>query len=236
MIMAQVQSEMSVDSIKRQYSGMTPKDKFKFFISCLVITACSCGLLFQLFVLCRQYFSRQTVVSVQVEITKFNKIPAFTVCFPNLISMDLAAQKYPEVLQLYEDYTTLVYNSTEITPEERKSKIQEVYGNFTDELKRLDLPVNELFDISLPFGYPILSQMLWFNGITPISITIKGIRYFRNNNTMIDIELEDKEPIESIVIGKDSYKCFTFFNMLNKRFRNYQIDEKEILIEVCDNS
>lgn len=222
----------SVLSLKRQYADMSSKERFKFFVKCLVVTACVCGLLFQLYMLFRQYYSGRTVVNVQIEITKFNKIPAFTVCYPHLISMDSAAQKHKQLLPLFDRYKSLEFNSSE--SKDIADEIKEVYNNFTAEVVNLDLTIAELFDISIPFGFPILSNFSFLEYLIPITITVKGIRYFRKTNTMTDIVIEDKKPLESIVIGKDSFKCFTFFHHLNESFKEYQIDEKEVSIEVLN--
>jgi len=153
-----------------------------------------------------------------------------------MISMESMAQKYEELIPIYEKYKNIMNNSSE---EDFKNKTfientNELYfHNFVNLTQ--NLTINELFDLSIPFEYS--NQ---FNNKTLYSIDVKvtGIRLNKNKSINF-IELEDRHPIESAKFDtniKFRNKCFTFFNQMVNKWREYQLNVREISITIHQNN
>ena len=187
-------NKLSVKSMRRRCERMSAKTKKKFLIRFMITIISVIGFIYYTTDLLSQYLKRQTVVNIKLEENiKYNNIPSISICFPQMISMESMAQKYEELIPIYEKYKNIMNNSSE---EDFKNKafiknMNDLYfKNFSYFNK--NLTINELFDLSIPFEY-----QNDFNNKTlySIDIIIKGI-HLNKNKSIISIDLEDRQPIE----------------------------------------
>ena len=133
---------------------------------------CLSGLLYQWSQLFSQYLSGKTVVNMEVKREVYDNLPAFTFCFPYILSLEAIAKLDDESKRNYEEYSKIIKeiqaNITYMDTlyEHYKSQIESIYsGSFNIYHKYLFKP--EFADIlinnwSLPFKYNgnVASQMV----------------------------------------------------------------------------
>ena len=219
-------NETNVKSLKRRMSEMSSKQRLKVALRLLIIFVCVFGLVFQTSQLVYQYTRGQTVVNINFETIKYNRIPAITLCYPQFLSFERVRQKVPGFESRLNETKEQLKNVTE-----SKDRVQGLSDFVTDFVENLEFSVKELFELSIPFELTTNSSSN--SSSKPIEIKVKGIR-LNKNGSLNEFEIEDREPIESIVFsnGRQGFKCFTFFHHLNKNLRKYQMDVKEITIQV----
>ena len=221
-------------TVKRGLSQLSPRTQR--IIRYSIIILCVFGFFFQTTLLFIQYFKGQTVVNIRVERDKYNSIPAITICYPAMVSMERTAQKYPQMKPLFDEYKVMLKHMSE---DDYKNKtlgqhLNSIYENFS--MFTYDhANINELFDLSIPFNLPrIENPSNYSNPEIPITISVWGMRLYSNGSVQ-QIGLMDTTPVESIRYS-DSFssdsKCFTFFSYLNETFREISIDLQWILLSV----
>ena len=213
--------------------------KTKLVIRFSILFLCIAGLFTQSAQLLFQYLKGQTVVYINIETIKYNRIPAITICYPQYLSMERTAQKYPHLKPLFDDYKRVLktVSDTDFKNETLRQYMNGLFRqNFSSFVDEQELSVSELHDLSIPFVFPINSSLFvtkYKRSLQPIEIKVEGMRLYPNGSVS-DETIVDTQPIESIIFpnfGK-SYKCFTFFSHLNKSLRVYQMDVQSISIEV----
>ncbi|CAG2105062.1 unnamed protein product, partial [Medioppia subpectinata] len=186
--------------------------------------------------------SGQTLVNIQIEESKYNKIPSITICYPRLLSMKQVADVYPvtygeqynaylDTMRSIADGDISYENSTMV------SHLNRLYDGNVSGLINEGNRLRDLFDLSIPYHYGDKNSSLFNKGkLTEfgIDIHVKGIRLFYKNMTLNVIEVKDTDPIESVVLpdGRQGSKCFTFFSQMKPKWREYQIDLKVMHINI----
>ena len=69
---------------------------------------CLSGLLYQWSQLFSQYLSGKTVVNVEVKREVYENLPAFTFCFPHILSLEAIAEFDDESKRNYEEYSKII--------------------------------------------------------------------------------------------------------------------------------
>ena len=82
--------------------------KFTFIYKLLSSLFCSIGLLFQVSQLLTQYFGNKTVVNIEVKRELYENLPAITVCFPRILSIQSIAKYDQQHQENYEHYQQLM--------------------------------------------------------------------------------------------------------------------------------
>ena len=98
-------------SVKRGMSQLSSNTRR--IISYSIIVLCVSGLVFQTTELFFQYLKRQTVVNIRVEKNKYTSIPAITICYPGIVSMEKTTEKYPQLKPLFDEYKNSMKNVSE---------------------------------------------------------------------------------------------------------------------------
>lgn len=227
-------------SLKRRYLSMPTKEKIKLLLQIVTIIFCVCGLLVYTSMLCDQYFKGRTVVSIRFETLKVNhKIPAFTVCYPELVSMQKTTEYYPnpKLRKVFQNYLRLVSTADEnqYRNENFTEKLNKLYyEKFNNMIKEDEsITIRDLFELSMPFEAIQLDPIYPDNVGKPlIEVKILGNHHFKNGTSELR-DIEDLHPIETIVLKEMSdHKCFTFFSHLNKTWRNLHMDLIEVSITI----
>ena len=225
---------------KRKPDSMATKERITLCCKVGITIFCVSGLLVCASILCSQYFKRRTVVSITFETWRRNhKIPAFTVCYPELLSMERMAEFYPKLKRLKKNYNELVKKAINKDYKDKifTEKLDKIYDNFRRvRNENKTITVKDLFDFSLPYK-PIERDPTYPENIGQplIEAKVTGNYHYKNGTSELK-DIEDIYPIETIVFkGKSDHKCFTFFSHLNKTWRITNIDVIEVNITIRHN-
>ena len=186
---------------------------------------CTVGFVLQLYMLIWQYIQFNTVVYQDYETSKYQSLPAFTVCLPKLLSMkkvveyfqrdNSSSEQSEKVTKAYELYQTALVNFSAIEAN-NKTKKEFMNSIYEDNFESLipNLTIMQLYEMSIP----ISTEMTFF---------VYGHKLNENGSVSHIMDYSDT-PIESIMLGfniADSLrKCFTFFSHLDEEYRNYVMD------------
>ena len=143
-------------------------------------------------------------------------------CFVwELILSDVAHQQYKNTI------TNITQLSNVATLRNQLNKLY--HDKFVAFVERQDLSVQELSKLTVPYIQPYTTEGILFK------VYATGSLIFEDESSKFVTE-EDKNPIESVMLGHDNYKlrrkCFTFFSHLNKKYRDYKLQPDEIAIYV----
>ena len=209
----------------------------KRFFKIITMLISLCGLIYQAHIIYDQYMSGRTVVNLQIGQIK-NELPAITICFEGLFSMERAAKFHSDFVEINKRYLELLKNRS---VEEYSKLYKESFRNYTEKhLKDNGLDMNELFD-KMSIKFKALDE----------SYTILLSFYGRSDNKTLPahlIEYPGKnyntyyyhvEPLETIVIRQfdknldsiDETKCLTFFSHVEKEWRTFQAQISTIIID-----
>ena len=140
-------------TLRRKFDTLSTKSRIKIIIRFLIIFGCVTGLATQATQLIYQYIDGQTVVNIKIEQIKYNKIPSITICYPRSLSMERMAEKYDKLKPIYEEYKNIMknVNNSDYRDKNLTEKLRDIYWeNFTKPIESLEIPINELFDLSIP--------------------------------------------------------------------------------------
>ena len=82
--------------------------KYRNIFRVLSTILCTTGLLYQSCQLLSQYMSGKSVVNIEVKREMYSHLPAITICYPEMVSMELAAD-YSDVYRHYYEKYMKVY-------------------------------------------------------------------------------------------------------------------------------
>ena len=115
----------------------------------LLIVASLCGFIYQVSNIYDQFMSGRTIVSIEIGRIADKSMPAITVCFDGLYSMERAAINYPEFRKLNETYWDIIMSkySSEASKFKAEQFYESAFKNLTKEnFKTKASNMNELFD------------------------------------------------------------------------------------------
>ena len=121
-----------------------------------IILLCASGLIFQVTQLFMQYLSRRTIVHLDFETLWYNRLPAITICYPNLIAMNKTADKFPELKPVYDQYKRNLSEAKDYDFHNYKLQkhLNSLYEEkFVDFVKQKNLSFGQLSELSIPFRY-----------------------------------------------------------------------------------
>ena len=208
---------------KNKFKSMPRKTRIKVLLKILIIIICVSSLIYYSTLLIHQYTRGQTVVNVKIETQKNNqKIPAFTLCYPQLLSMRKIAEKYSQLGPTYSSYLSNIQNSSELSPDPESN-----WTRFKKVISTNKPTVTEMFNLSIPWE----EEKEGLNTHYPVLITVYGYHHFRNG-TSLESQINDTSPVESVALEQKGRmkKCFTFFSHLKEVWRDYHMEIKWIQI------
>lgn len=174
---------------------------------------CTIGLLYHSSQLIAEYLSAKTVVNLEVRRKAIDTVPAISICFESPFIRELFnGSIVMHYHHQYKYYSRLLYNdSLELskkTEYEERKKDAKFYLDYT-----LAIHFNK-FNISID------------DFLNKYTIDRKYISvYFDGEDKLI------KDTIESVTRFKHLfYKCITYFSMIQKPFRNFHKNFKDIYI------
>ena len=224
----------SFQTKNRRMNGLSNNKRL--LIKIIFITLCILPFLYLSVKLILQYFKRETVVKISLEVDHYNPLLAITLCFPQSISIENAIEKYPELKHKFEDYMKTFKNMTESNHEnyENSEDFIGLYsGDFDYFINEQNLTAKQLSDRYISSR----SQVPY------IKIEISGTRRFPNNtiknfNHEVGGWDENIVPIEYFVFRERDqdnfidFKCYTYFSHLDREMRKFQINIKDIMFGV----
>ena len=223
------------------------KQILNFIIKLTLTLLCFTGLVYQTNILLTDYFSGNTVVTLDVKRLISETLPAFTICSSNFWSIKKLAEFRPDLAWIYHEYNDyqdrikkkMYSNQTEL--DQMKKKVNWLYKHINENINYEELT-----------GYQILANVTneladpyaWFDldlvGVIEIAHNESGkkLRQIKTFNEQDKNILKDsqKYPVESLKIqwyDKHSFiteKCWTSFSHLQKKWRDFQMSFE--LIEV----
>ena len=165
---------------------------------CLLIIICLTGLLFQTFIISKEYLSGKTVVSVTNGRAGGQTLPAFTICTDNFLSVQKAVQFMPELSKLHSEYRRLqkLIEDDQDKRNDSIDKIVDIYHQFYESIDFTKIPVRQIFmNLSVEQQDKFISILLL--GIT---YEPKTNSYQLINNFMFYDQLlgDPSQPIETL--------------------------------------
>lgn len=125
-------------------------------IKYLIVLLCVSGLAFQVTQLVLQYLSRRTIVHLEFETLWYNRLPAITICYPNMIAMNKTAERFAQLKPVYNQYKKRLAEANDYEFHDRKlrQKLDDIYENdFLGFIRRQNLSFAQLAELSIPFTY-----------------------------------------------------------------------------------
>ena len=168
-----------------------------------------------------QYVLFNTVVNVNYESSRYNSIPAFTICLPKLLSMKRVVEYFQRynssseqsirVTKAYKKYQAALsnYSSIENNNMTRNKFMNSIYKDNFESLIP-NLTIMQLYEMSIP-----ISNQSSFN--------VYGDKLNQDGSTRV-IDHNAYSPIESIMLAFRLAKCFTYFSHLIDWYRTLNID------------
>ena len=151
----------------------------------LIIVLCVWAFIINTALLFIQYSKRQTVVNIKIETIKYNRIPAITICYPAMVSMERTVQKYPELRPLFDEYKNKMKDISE-NDYKNKTVVEKLNNLYRQKFTSFAIEksnVKDFYDLSIPFSINcggINDQD--HERISPIDITVKGMRLYSNES------------------------------------------------------
>ena len=209
---------------------MSPSKLFQI----LYTIMCCSGLLYQTYLLMAQYLRAKTVTNVEVVVKGYGHLPALTICYPYLFSMERIAHYYPEYQSDFNQYKLLLDQiSTDFTFKHSKN-MSNLYFRIIARLnyEMLDyIRYDELsFHSNIRHGIFILIDD---NYNQNDSINVNFTRLPVEKRSMI----YNGDAVESIYHNNIvKVKCFTYFSTIQLLWSNIKIDINEMFIGITNNN
>ena len=194
-------------------------------------------LIYQITLLTKQYLSGKTVVSLYVGRLHNVALPAFTICTPNILSMEKASRMRPEFSKIYQEYEELndqlkyLPNHNPENSSESKRIIREMNKLYHQVNKQIDLSTIPVYEILNNWTVSFDKKYIFFE------MLFEGV--YRNGSeikTKFNTDEIQLNPIESLKLkwslwGEiQTFECFTFFSSLNEQWRDFQMNLDRITI------
>ena len=198
------------------------KKNVKRFFQSFFMVASLFGFIYQVSIIYDQYMSGRTIINLEIGKKTDKSMPAITICFHGLFSMERVAKYDPEFREKNKTYWDIIVSKKYSSEEKLVITYQfyeSTFQNYINEnLKTKGLNMNELFD-KMSLKYSALT------GEKMIQFSIHG----NNDNIYSDKEFEN-DPVETISIFQEEQdieyiscrKCLTFFSYAQKEWRNFQ--------------
>ena len=199
--------------------------------------------------------SGKSVVNIEVKREINANLPAITICYPEIISMESAANESDILRDLYLKYEQMIDNSkwNNTLYETYKEKMTNLYWGFKQHIpfKTYDEYIKKVMtNMSLPFkygqfqyGYKNGTLYQIYKNIPIIHIQLTGNfdKHGQNYNILEKIEytnssfIHKDNPIETVNFQHNA-KCFTFFSFLNLDWIDIKLDLDLIQIWIYNNN
>ena len=201
---------------------------FKF----LITLFCTIGFTYQTISLTIEYLNGKTVVNLFIGSLFEEGLPAITIC-PGYVAINKIANLSQPLKSLYQNYVGLDINSKNFKFL-KLNIFNQARGKVEDMMKNGDLSIGNMFyNYSENYNHEKPSIKLYVAGNT-----IEGdLNRFINQSNVIVLDgipnyQVNANPIESIMLGFASWKCYTFFSHLDPAWRYLDIDINRITIMV----
>ena len=187
-----------------------------------VLLFCSVGFVVQMYILLMEYFQFNTVVNVDYESSKYQSLPALTICSPKLLSIkrvveyfqrdNSSSEQSERVTKAYELYQSALVNYSSIDNNNNMTRDEFVNFIYKDNFESLipNLTIKQLYQMSIPIRN-------YFD--------VEGFEMVPDGSSSHIVRV-DHSPIESIMLAvvEHAKKCFTYFSHLDDRYRNKHFD------------
>ena len=185
---------------------------------------CVLGLFFQSFQLIFEFHQGKTIVNIKINRIQNATLPGITVCYARLFSFEKLSNLDQFYYDQYQKYLKLL-NISQVNETDVQDQLRFIYNYVIADV--LDKINNRIFDLE----HIIQNYTLDFN----------------ENLVKIDIDADDglssnidNDPVESFVMmfdeQKEIDKCFTFFSVLNKKWRTFKNNVKFIHLRVINDN
>ena len=218
---------------------------------------CAIGLLYQSCQLLYQYLSGKSVVNIEVRHEINANLPAITICYPEMISMQMAANysdTYRGNFEIYKNLIKVVKNNA-TKYEELKNNMTNLHQAFKDRfysIENIDNYLDKFFKMSLPFKY--YNHLYGMNENMKIETSIheydksiitieleghiiedgKNFSFFKKKMSNKTRYIYQENPVETISL-KHHVKCFTFFSFINPIWSDIKLNKFDLKIHIAIN-
>ena len=184
------------------------------------------------------YLAGKTVVNIKVNWVLEDNLPALTLCYPHIFSMEKAShfnKTYKQLFDEYKKHQDHYYINDTAIDKNVEAKLNELYeraNSLTSNetiytlLNNLSIDYLNYFDNDLYRGFPVYLDGLVDRNDSSLN---KLFKFYLDDSQMVI-----SDPLESIDI-LHKRKCFTFFSALESSWRNFKMGLKMMNIDVRHN-
>ena len=186
-----------------------------------ILLICAIGFVMQMYMLLWQYIQFDTVVNTNYESSRYKTIPGITICLPKILSMkrvveyfqrfNSSSEQSDKVTKAYELYQAALVNFSSIE-KNNMTRNEFVTSIYKDDFESLipNLTIKQLYEMSIPIS-------------NESSILVWGDKLNEDGSTSYNRH-QAHSPIESLLLGAYSGKCFTYFSHLDEWYRKTEFD------------
>ena len=166
--------------------------------------------------------SGKTVINMEIGRRSEDTLPGITICYPIALSMKRTAKLNNQTMKYYEEYDKIIKeldeNFTKENVKNIRDELQILQENTEDELEKWQGSMLDYFDNFTVDHNKI--TMTEDNKIHDVKWTADDISY-------------PIKPIESYVqFQTQQSKCFSYFTVLQKEWRNFQTSSTMVIITI----
>ena len=162
---------------------------------------CVCALIYQLVILVVQYSQYKTVINVQFETIKYNRLPAITMCYPSYLSMNKTSLKYAVMRPAFDEYKNLLKNASkdDYYNGTIQEELESIYYNFISFILNQNLTIAQFYDLMFDYEFSPGSSLFLHNSTSKaIRVSIYGLRRYEDGS-IDEFSITDTKPIISYV-------------------------------------
>ena len=203
---------------------MSKKTKKEISINLIASLVCTSGLIYQSMDLLFQYLTGKTVVNMEVGQIFNDTLPAITICYPFVLSMENAvngSQEQSEWRREYLDIEEVIGSLNQTLKEKNLLKMEDLYHKFSRDYfaTKHGIHIDKTFAKSIPYMHngDAAFEVIEFSGVARHLDKNDSHKIINEGNDFQDeltVPSKNQEPIESVLL--DNGVLNTFKNPLNK--------------------
>ena len=200
----------------------------------LSIIFCNIGLLYQTYILVRDYFEGHTVVNIKIGRVYNETLPAISICYQQLLSFEKVARLNDEWQRIFDEYMIFVNKSNRVNHTQSRKEPQFYYDYYRNITK--DVMANStLTELDILTNFSIHSQNILILIIGNLyTNNYKELGLLHNYTQFKNLYLHNGfYAIESVIINiLHPLRCFTLFSWLKHGWKDLETYLEKMVVMI----